>query len=162
MSKWHKTFDLDDDCKANPRTAFDERAVKTKEKQRQLYPSKLETPKLLLLVILFHSNIVMQKRSLKVVWSYAHFFCPKDIYLMTSLICVTGIFFIQRLIRFSSIKLPTIHSVKKRHVLYQSLYQSWEQSFPCFFHDQKMDITFCQDGQFLKCRNKISFLLVRF
>ena len=45
------------------------------------------------------------------------------------------------------------HSAKKGHVPNQSLYKGWEQSFSPFFPDQKMDIIFCQDGQFIKCRN---------
>ena len=55
-----------------------------------------------------------------------------------------------------------VHSAKKGHVPNQSLYKGWEQSFSPFFPDQKMDIIFCQDGQFIKCRNKICFLLVTF
>ena len=49
---------------------------------------------------------------------------------------------------------------KKGHVPNQSLYKGWEQSFPSFCHDQKMDIIFCQDGQFVKCRNEITSILV--
>ena len=56
----------------------------------------------------------------------------------------------------------TVHSAKKGHVPNQSLYKGWEQSFSPFFPDQKMDIIFCQDGQFIKCRNKICFLLLTF
>ena len=62
-------------------------------------------------------------------------------------------------------KLHTVaveHSEKKGHVQNQSLYKGWEQSFPCFFHDQKLDIIFCQDGEFVICRNEIIFILVRF
>ena len=50
---------------------------------------------------------------------------------------------------------------RKGHVPNQSLYKGWEQSFPCFFLDQKMDITFCQDAQFIDCRNQILFILIR-
>ena len=59
-------------------------------------------------------------------------------------------------------KLSTMHSAIKGHVPNQSLYKGWEQSFPSFFLDQKMDIVFCQEGQFIKCRNENYFLLVRF
>ena len=56
----------------------------------------------------------------------------------------------------------SLHSAKKGHVPNQSLYKGWEQSFPYFCHDQKMDIIFCHDGQFIEYRNEIVFVLVRF
>ena len=54
------------------------------------------------------------------------------------------------------------HSAIKGHVPNQSLYKGWEQSFPSFFLDQKMDIVSCQEGQFIKFRNENYFLLVSF
>ena len=77
---------------------------------------------------------------------------------------VLSLLFFQNVFRHGKVCPYSKQSTVQKKVMFQTKVctKVGNSLFLAFIHDQKMDIIFCQDGQFMKCRNEICFLLVRF